>query len=208
MSEYLTDKEQIEVIKQWWRRYGTFVLTTVVVILAVIFGWYHWRNYEYTHAAKASSLYTELEFASKNNNASQVNLLTEELVRSYRSTPYAALAQLYAAKSAVENKKYPVAVSRLKWVIAHSNMNGVKQVARLRAARILHSENNNKAALVLLDTVNDSTYSPLINSEKGDIYNALGEKKQAQQFYKLAQSQLQSTQLPNNFLSEKLAQEN
>ena len=85
-------------------------------------------------------------------------------------------------------------------------MKALKQIARLRAARILLAMQKNQDALDLLATVDDPTYQPLIDEVKGDIYQAMGQTEQAKQAYESAQAGLSGIVGEDQLLSLQLAQ--
>ena len=57
---YETEEEQVEKIKDMWRRHGMPLLTGVAIALAGVFGWQAWNNYQDTQARNASTLYQSM----------------------------------------------------------------------------------------------------------------------------------------------------
>ena len=45
MAEMRTEEEQIEAIKQWWKKNGSSLLIGVGLALAIVFGWQAWQNH-------------------------------------------------------------------------------------------------------------------------------------------------------------------
>ena len=50
MADHLTDEEQVEALKKWWRENGKSVVGGVVLGLALVGGWRGWQYYEQTRA--------------------------------------------------------------------------------------------------------------------------------------------------------------
>ncbi|WP_423063802.1 YfgM family protein [Candidiatus Paracoxiella cheracis] len=202
----LTDKEQVEMIKKWWREYGLVITVAVVIGLAVGFGWRYWHRHKVMKAEEASIIYTEMQNAAAQNKFDDAQALASRLMTHYRNTPYAGMSALLWARDAVLQNKLNVALEKLQWTIKNGKMASVKQIARVRAARILLAEKQYQPALTLLKTVDDPTYQPLINSVKGDIYRARGNNKLAKQAYQAAKNGFETSGIVDPFLNMKVSQ--
>ena len=203
MTEYLSDKEQVEAIKQWWKNYGRAIAAAIVVGLLIGFGWRYWHRHKTQQAERASMIYMQLEVAVEQHQTAFASQLTAELVKDYADTPYAGLASLLEAKNAVSQNKFDIALARLRWVMQHAKMKSIQQIARLRAARILLAQQHPQAALSLLKTIDDPTYRPMIDNVKGDIYAAQGDKESAKQSYQAAQNELKASGIKDPYLAMK-----
>lgn len=109
-------------------------------------------------------------------------------------------------KRAVEQNHLPLALDQLQWVMKNAIVSDLKQLARLRASRILLAENRPKAALNLLQTVDDQAYQPLVGEIKGDIYAAMGNRESAKQFYETAQQSMKAMGINDPYLTMKISQ--
>ena len=63
MTDYQTDQETIELIKQWWHDYGKYLAIAVFVGLAMGLIWHAWRQHQVNQIAQASRLYEQLLIA-------------------------------------------------------------------------------------------------------------------------------------------------
>lgn len=203
--EDLTDKEQIEMIKQWWRNHGKGIVFAVVLGLAIGFGWRYWRSHNIEKAERASVVYQQVQVAAAQQQFDVVASLAPQLMKDYRSTPYASMAALLWARDAVLQNNLKLAVEKLQWVIDNSKMSSAKQIARIRAARILLAQKQYDSAMNLLATVDDAAYQPLTDSVKGDIYRAMGKETLAKQSFQAAQNGFQSGGIVDPFLNMKIA---
>ena len=210
MSEYLTDEEQIALIKRWLKNYGPAILLGLLLAIGSTLGWQYWQNYKSNQSNQASMLYYSLfqKTSSKETDA----LLTDqqiqtiaELETNYTHTPYAGLAGLILAKNNVVQNKLPDAAKNLAWVVAHGSTKPIQQIARIELARILIAENQAQNALETLSTVTDASYEGLIAEIKGDAEVALKNPQAARKNYELAKALLPPSSADHQWLDMKLS---
>jgi predicted negative regulator of RcsB-dependent stress response len=205
MSEYLSDKEQIEAFKNWWKEYGQTIAIAVVIGLGVGFGWRYWSQWQMQKEATASAMYQGALMADEKADATQAATNADELAKKFPSSPYSALASFLVAKDAVAHNNLDLAVEKFKWVIAHARDHRFQQIARIRAARIMLEQKQYPQALSVLSTVNDKTFLPMIQQVRGDIYAAQGRQAEAQKEYDAAKKALQSAGVQDPLLQMKIA---
>lgn len=178
MADHLTEEEQLEQLKKWWKENGASLLIAVLVGLIAYFGFQWWQNHQQQQAEEASTLYGELieliqENPSNNQAAlsdekkSTANYIVEQLQTSYSSSQYAVNASLFAAKMAVEDGKLDAAEKSLEWAVKNSD-DAMKGIASLRLARLYFAQEKYDAALDLVDN-NDGALLSLNAELKGDI---------------------------------------
>lgn len=206
MPAYETDGEQIEAFKKIWKDYGRWIIIAVIFGLAIGLGWRYWQQQQIEHRQQASLLYQQLLGANEQNKADTVLQMSTELTRRFPQTGYAEFANLLAAKTAVAQNNLPMATEKLQWVIDHAHNPALKQIARLRAARILLAQKKPADAQKLLSVVDDKIYQSEIDEVQGDIYATLGDSAKARRSYQTAQVELSSTLGEDPYLSMKLAQ--
>ena len=80
----------------------------------------------------------------------------------------------------------------------------MQQLARLRYARILMQKNQPKQALSILQVIDDSAFLPMIDERKGDVYTAMGQRSQAQQYYQQAKLKFAAMGLSDALLQLKM----
>ena len=205
MMDRAIDREQIELLKNWWNEYGKAILIAIVVGLAMGYGWRFWQQHKMERAVAASNLYQEL-LIDLQSNPNAVKDSAQQLVSQYPSTPYASMASLILAKQQVADNQLADATQSLQWVVIHSNSAALQQVARIREARVLIAKQQPEQAIKILQTVNDATFAPLIDDAMGDAYKAMGQNAQAQNYYQQASIGLAQAQINNPFLSLKASQ--
>jgi len=203
MSIYMTEDEQLEAIKKWWKRYNGIVIVSISVVMLVISGFRYWSWHEQKVTQLASNTYEHLMVAFSNHDNKGVRGYANQLITEYGKTVYADAAHLALAKLYVERANYARAHEELRKVAVHSKMPTLKQAAKIRLARLMAAEKSYDNALSELAGVTDSAYMPIVNELKGDIYAATGRYPQAVSFYREALNEVQAKGMGNLFLEMK-----
>ena len=183
MAAYETEEQRIEAIKNWWKHNGAFVIAGAALSIAALGGWRGWSWYQEKQAVTASDLYAEVQTAINTDDTAGLQTQVESLRTKYASTVYAALATLHEAKVQSEKNDLAMAADRLRWVIDHGKRAGLKDVARIRLARVLVADNKLKEAMTVVGHDFPKAYASLVNEIRGDIFVAEGEVKKARQAY-------------------------
>lgn len=186
MNVYATETEQIEQLKRWWHQYGKFTLVVVIVGFLISWGWHAWQKQHERLLQTASVVYERLLTSVIRDDQVAVQKQASRLFQHYPRTPYAQLAALILARKAVYDGDLPAAKKKLDWVMKHGESAALKELARIREARILATEGKLKEALELVNKVDDKTYLPLAQDMKGDIYMLMNNKEAARTAYQNA----------------------
>jgi len=136
MSEQMSDQEQVEMLKRWWKEYGIPVLTGVLIFLAASYAYNYWHSNKVSQQATASYMYSEFLGLSEASKTNEANALAASLQKDYKCTPYAGLAALFEAKQAVLERRLDVARQKLQWVMDNSSQRELRDLARERKERI------------------------------------------------------------------------
>lgn len=200
MSAYMTEDEQLELIKKWWQRYGNMITFALSVVLLCIGGYriYNWHHAKMTQ--QASSTYEKMMSEFSNQNTKAVRSFANELISNYGSTVYADGAHLTLAKMYTAKDESDKAIKELQAVATHSKMTPLKQIAKIRIARIQAANQSYTEALNTISQVEDKSYLPVINELKGDIYGAQGQFEQAIKAYRLAMNEVKTKGMGNLYL--------
>jgi len=183
---YASDQEQVESIKRWWRANGKAILLGIVIGASIIVGWRMWSNHQATQAEMAAGQYEEVLNDMRRGDKAAALDRGARLVEQQRDTPYAALTALALAKIKMEDKDQQGARYYLQWVIDNAKQPALKDVARLRLARVMLSAGEAAAALDALKEVDMEAYGVPAQELKGDILVALNRIDEARSAYRSA----------------------
>ncbi|OGT51852.1 MAG: hypothetical protein A3E84_05660 [Gammaproteobacteria bacterium RIFCSPHIGHO2_12_FULL_42_13] len=181
----LSEREQIEALGRWWSQYGKYLLIAVLIGAALGFAWKYLKNMRVQYLENASMIYQDVLSGSKNAEKA-----ADLLKKKFFKTPYASMAALILAKNDVEHHQLSEALTELQWVVDHSRLSRLTQIAHLNAARILLSEGKTNEASLQVKTIVDESYAPLVEWVRGDIASKQGDTQTAQAAYEKAKSGL------------------
>lgn len=187
VDENLTDEQQADVIRQWFREYGYFILGGLALGVAALFGWDQWQSGKVTRAEEASVIYEELVDKIQINNQAAADSLLAELLAGYNGSPYIELARLRLARLSLDRNDFDAAADYLESIIAESGSDEMVNNASIRLARILLQQAKYDEALAVLEPIDTvSAFSAQANNVRGDIYAAMNRKEEALAAYEAA----------------------
>jgi len=172
MRQHMSNKEEAEWLKQWWKDYGQGILLAVIIGLALSFGWRYWRGERQQKNFQASSIYQQTQ-ATSSSTAAGVLLAQQALAKKFPKTIYGQLNSLQMANGYVAKKKYSAALKVLANVSAQPKLPALGQLALLKTAQIQNQLNQPHKALSTLKTVVDSSFQPMIDYQKSNAYALL-----------------------------------
>ena len=203
MSIYMTEAEQLEVIKNKWLKVQRPVTIVLTIFLFVFSAYQYWTYHVSKVNQQASNIYEQLIVASSNQDNKALRAYANTLINDYNGTIYADVARLTLAKYFVARQQFAQARAELDLVVSHGKMPAMREVARLRVARILFAQKAYQEALDNLKNISLTTYMPLVNELKGDIRAAMGQYHEAVSLYKEAASEGQQRGVGNPYLNMK-----
>jgi len=186
MALDLEEQEQLDALKQFWKQYGTLIITLAFLALATFAGVKGWNYYQRGQSEQASALFGKLEEAVRKNDVAQIGSLGAEIIDKYGSTAYGPMAALLLAKTSYDNGDPAAAVTRLLWAIDKARDDETAALTRLRLAGIRLDEKKYDEALALLDAKHGQAFAPLYADLRGDILAAQGKPAEARAAYKRA----------------------
>lgn len=199
MADYLTDEEQAERIKQWWRDNGVSIAVTIVLGVAAVMGWQQWQRYSHEQAAGASAVYERMTSAL--SQASQTpgggdTARAEEAARTlldeHGKTAYAGFARLALARLAVEDGDYEQAVQQLEAVLERPATDALEHTARLRLARVELERERYERVAELVDAGFPEAWQGAALELKGDMLRARDDPEGAREAYTSALDSLEA----------------
>ncbi len=194
MSVHLTEEEQLEILKRWWKDYGKFAIGILAVTVACYFGWTSWQEQRLLKAEAASTQYEELVkllSVQPGKTLSDADKATaehtaNELKNKNGKSMYGYGAALFLAKLAVEAGNMDKAIAELQWVLAAKPDAATAQVAHARLARVYIAKGAYAEALAQLSEEPSKAFVSEYAEVRGDILKAQGNKEAAAEAYKKA----------------------
>lgn len=181
MDEYLSEKEQIEAIRRWWRENGWYLVGGVAIATLAYVGYGQYQDYRDRRNEEAASLYAELAQALTDDSGRSDELLAK-LRAEHPKSPYTHQAGLLLAREYLIPDTAR-AESELRRVMTESSDPGLAFVARLRLARVLIYRQSYPEALQVLDVEDPGEFAARLNDLKGDVHAAMGDIDAARTAY-------------------------
>lgn len=182
MSEYRSDEETVEVIANWWKENGAFMLGAIVLVVGGVLGWNWWQDRQLANAEAAASLYAAWERAGEGEREA----LAAELAETYPDSAYRALLGFETARAAMENGDPAAARTALQTVLNLDLPRQMQDLARIRLARVALDAGDADAALTHLDAIAGGTELSLAEELRGDALRMLDRHDEALAAYESA----------------------
>jgi len=179
----LSEEEQVEALKKWWKENGRSVVSGVVIGLGVVFGWQAWVRYQQSIADAASVQFEQLSQSVADGALEPATKQAELLIKEYGKTPYGVFAALDLARVKLQQQDPKGALEQLQWVLDQGDEPSFRQIARLRMARILLDGGDVDAAGTMIGEAEDDAYRGEFAMLRGDIALARGDRQVAHTAY-------------------------
>lgn len=203
-DDYLSDREQEEALRNWWRENWRWILGGIVLGFAILVGWQFWKSHATKQGEQAAALYQEYQQAGASAEKAQASF--DKLVSDFPSSAYAMQARLLQAKKNVEAARYDEAATQLRSVIDTAKDEELAQIARQRLARVLIQQGKHDEALALLDPEKAGAFAPQVRELRGDALFAKGDQDGARAEYAAALVANADAQVDRTVLEMKLQQ--
>lgn len=188
VEDYLSDREQEEALRSWWRENWPWIIGGIVLGLALLVGWRYWNAYQERQAADAASMYEGVRSAVDGRDLEKAGKALETLAGKFDSSAYTQQGRLLLAKANIEAGKYDEGLGLLRQVAEKSKDKELAAVAQLRAARVLIQQGKHDDALKLLKPDDLGVFSAPARELRGDALAAKGDAEGARAEYAAALS--------------------
>lgn len=190
VEEYLSDREQEEALRTWWRENWRWVISGVALGLALLGAWQYWQLHSQAKAENASQAFRDLTTTLAGTDKSipdksKVDSLVKDL-DSGGASPYADQAHLLLAQTHANAGRFEQAAAELKIVIDQAKDDILVQIARLRLARVQLQMGHPDEALALLDVNKAGAFAGQVHEVRGDALLAKGDRSGAKLEYQTA----------------------
>ncbi len=197
MAELRTEEEQVQAIKDWWKKNGSSLLIGIGAALAIVFGWQAWQNHEAQQRTEAANQFANLlnAFSDQADETSgeTVAFVAQTLRDDYTDSAYAVYGNLLLARQQLMDGESESAVESLKWALEKSGeQQALTLVVRSRLARAQFDAGQYNEALATIDEAADAdSFNAIFSELRGDILLAQGDRDGARDAYLAAREQSQ-----------------
>jgi predicted negative regulator of RcsB-dependent stress response len=186
VDDYLSDREQEEALRNWWRENWKWILAGVVIGLGGLAGWSYFQKYRAAQADHAAKAYTDLHKALGSNDDAQAGKLLDSLAGEHTNSAYTQQGRLLLAKRHADAGRFDEAIKQLRQVADTAKDEGLGDIARLRLARLLIQTGKHDEALQLLDVEKAGAFAAQLREVRGDALVAKGDAQGARAEYAAA----------------------
>lgn len=178
------DEEQIEQLKEWWRRNGPSIMLGLSAAIVVVAGWWAYGTWQERAAQQAAAAYAEF-LQHRGGDIEELASSGQDVMEQHRGSGYAMLTAMRLARHQIEAGANADAAQTLGWLVENSEHQPTVQLARLRQARAL-AQSDPQRAIELLGNEASAGFKAVYAELKGDLLAAQGRLDEAAQAYRQA----------------------
>ena len=187
MDDFLTDQQQAARVRGWVREYAPAAIMAVAIGFGGYFGYTQWQAQKERNAAEVSDLYEEFLDILENGSQESAQEALQRMASDFQGSGYVDLGRLLMAKEYVDSTQPSRAEEELKSVIAATANGDLRQLARLRLARVyLYMERPEEGLAALAGEPHSPAWEQLAEDMRGDLHLALGQFEEARAAYQAA----------------------
>ena len=137
MDEFLSEKEQIQYIREWWQENRSYILTALIIVIGGIAGNNTWKSSVIEKQLSASSLYESLAVEISENNLEAGKMIADQISEDYSDTVYYEKAKLAMAYFYMSQSRDEDAANSLRNILSKSSDSELSLIAEMRLAKIM-----------------------------------------------------------------------
>lgn len=204
----LDDNEQLDSLKSFSKKYGSTIISLILIALIAFFGWQYWQKKQLAESQLATAKVQQLMDESAAGDAdafTKLSVTADKIVKEYPDSVQAVQTQLLMAKLAYDKSDYVNAEKALQKVEnAKLDDIGLMHIVKLRLAYAQLAQNKFDAALKTLDGITDPAFKATADEARGDIYVEKKDIPNAKKAYQAAWDDLVARQQERQILQIKL----
>lgn len=191
MSRYsLEEQEQLASLKAFWAKYGSFILTVLILVFGAFALNNGWKWWQARQSAEAVVVYEQLEAAMREGNLELAGQINKTLLEEHAGSQYAQRGALITAKAYFDEGKLDEAKAALQWASEEAKLDEYAATARLMLSGILIEQSDFEGAKTALSESYPG-FEGLFHDRLGDLALAQNDVETARKEYELAQSTIQ-----------------
>ena len=141
----LSDEDQLDNLKSFTKKYGSAIISGILIALIAFFGWEYWQKKTLAENQMRTAKVQQLMDEARNVNSQDINALNalsqsaDKIVKEAPDSVHALQAQFVMAKQAYDRGDYAAAEKALKRVEATKLKDeGLVHVLKLRLLSLIH----------------------------------------------------------------------
>lgn len=203
MEIYETEEQQLEAIKNWWKKNGASIITGLAIGVVAISGYKFWKVQHEKAAEAASASYDQVkQLVIEKSALDKIEPAAQAVLQEHADSGYAVLTSLLLAKSYVDNQQFDKAIEQLQQAQNSNHDDNLAKIIRLRLARLLSAQGQHDAALAQLSSGETTGFERRFLEVKGDILVQQNKLTDARTAYQAALSTNQD--VPDSNIQAKL----
>lgn len=206
----MSDEEQLDGLKSFFKKYGSAMVSAVLIALIAFFGWEYWQKNavadDQIQTAKVQIFVDEANLAKTDPKvAAALAASAEKIVKEDPDSIHAVQTQFVMAKLAYDQQDYAKAERELK-KIENTKLEdeGLKHIIKIRLADSQLAQKKYDEALKTLSTATLAAFKTTVEEARGDIYVAKNDIENAKKAYQSAWNNLIETKQERQILQIKL----
>jgi predicted negative regulator of RcsB-dependent stress response len=191
LSRYsLEEQEQLASLKAFWAKYGSFILTVLILVFGAFALNNGWKWWQARQSAEAVVVYEQLEAAMREGNLELAGQINKTLLEEHAGSQYAQRGALITAKAYFDEGKLDEAKATLQWASEEAKLDEYAATARLMLSGILIEQSDFEGAKAALSESYPG-FEGLFHDRLGDLALAQNDIETARKEYELAKSTIQ-----------------
>jgi predicted negative regulator of RcsB-dependent stress response len=185
-DDYLSDREQEEALRTWWRDNWRWIFGGIVLGVALLVGYFQFKDHRERQGIAAAEQYAQVRAAVQRNDLEAAQAALAPIEADHDSSVYANQARLLVAKLQADAGNFDEAAALLREVADKSKDEEMAAVAKLRLARVLIHQGKHDDAIALLNVQKLGAFAAVAREIRGDANVAKGDAAAARAEYAAA----------------------
>ena len=186
MDEFLSEKEQIQYIREWWQENRSYILTALIIVIGGVTGNNAWKSSVTEKQLSASSLYESLAVEISENNLEAGEMIADQINEDYSDTVYYEKAKLAMAYFYMSQSRDEDAANSLRNILSKSSDSELSLIAEMRLAKIMLYQKKYQEVIDMLKGNIGHAFETKYSELLGDAYFGLEEFDKAEFAYMAA----------------------
>ena len=186
MDEFLSEKEQIQYIREWWQENRSYILTALIIVIGGVTGNNAWKSSVIEKQLSASSLYESLAVEISENNLEAGEMIADQISEDYSDTVYYEKAKLAMAYFYMSQSRDEDAANSLRNILSKSSDSELSLIAEMRLAKIMLYQKKYQEVIDMLKGNIGHAFETKYSELLGDAYFGLEEFDKAEFAYMAA----------------------